>query len=76
MNTKISVRDAKRLADGRFEARVVVTRYDDPPRTYAVSTNIHGDGFWIDGNQKTGTGQFQVRTVDAWRAAVRRWFSY
>ena len=43
-------------------------------KTYQVETNKHGNGFWIDGQQKTGTSQFSVNSLRSWRRKLHEWF--
>lgn len=58
-----------------FQAIVTITdTLTGTVREHAVKTNRNGEGFWIDGQQCAGTCQFSVRSREAWRAAVRRWF--
>ena len=70
------IRVSIRSVDGaRFAAQVtVLDTWLGERQEHDCHTNSAGDGLWVDGQQVDGTCQFSVRTVAAWRAALRRWF--
>lgn len=70
---KINVTNVEKCGQ-QLSADVTVTEYGEV-RNYHVNTNAHGEGFWIDGEQKAGNGQFAAYSKDSFRAKVRSWFT-
>ena len=60
----------------KYQWSVTVTNWvTSVTRTYTVSTDDHGYGLWINGNQSMGTCDFTVAGLRYPAAKIRKYFA-